>query len=68
MASVDTKAQPEVVPVALEEQRFLIHGVYEPVSQSEIVPGLDLEVLVRHVRETDQLAALRAFRDWLRSS
>src|SRR5687768_8386735 len=27
MASVDTRAQPAAVPAALEEQRFLIHGV-----------------------------------------
>lgn len=40
---------------------------YEAIPASEIVPGLDLEVLSTFARRADQHEAVKAYRDWLRS-
>ena len=39
---------------------------YEAISASELVPGLDLEVVATFVRRPDQHEAVKAFRNWLR--
>lgn len=43
-------------------------GHYETVSASEVLPEVDLAVIARHAVETEQHAALRAYRDALRVS
>jgi Uma2 family endonuclease len=40
---------------------------YEAIPASELVPGLDLEVLAAFARRSDQHETVKAFRDWLRS-
>jgi Uma2 family endonuclease len=50
-------------------QLFSLRGPgYEPIRSSELLPGLDLEVLARFARLTDQHEAAKGFRDWLRGS
>lgn len=42
--------------------RVLTEGRYEPRARSALLPTLDLEELARFARETDQHAALKAYR------
>lgn len=39
---------------------------YVPSTHSEVLPGLDLDLLVRFVERTDQTAAVREYRRALR--
>jgi len=43
-------------------------GGYEPLVTSRLMPGLDFDLLSRFVRREDQPAAVREFREALRSS
>jgi Uma2 family endonuclease len=53
-----------------EDDAFHLHalraGRYEAIPASEVLPGLDLEVVTRFVRWGDQHEAVKAYRDWLR--
>ena len=40
---------------------------YEPIQQSEVLPGLDLELLTRCLQNPNPLAAAKAFRQGLRA-
>ena len=40
---------------------------YEPIHQSEVLPGLDLELLTRCLQNPNPLAAAKAFRQGLRA-
>lgn len=44
----------------------LREGRYEPIESSEVLPELDLARLAHHAQQSDQHAALRAYRDELR--
>ncbi|HEU4408934.1 MAG TPA: hypothetical protein VFS43_26970 [Polyangiaceae bacterium] len=41
-------------------------GAYERVERSELLPALDLDLLVRFVDHRDQTASVRAYRKALR--
>ncbi|HEY9630539.1 MAG TPA: Uma2 family endonuclease [Coleofasciculaceae cyanobacterium] len=50
---------------------FVIHYLratgYEPMTRSELLPDLDIQLLANYVNPTDQFDAVMAFRDRLRS-
>jgi Uma2 family endonuclease len=48
------------------ELYLLREGTYQPATKSDLLPGLDLELLARFVRSTDQTGAVREFRAALR--
>ena len=53
-----------------EEEAFHLHalraGRYEPLVETEMLPGLDLAAVASFMRREDQHEAVKAFRDWLR--
>jgi Uma2 family endonuclease len=53
-----------------EKDAFQLYALrvsgYEAIQASELVPGLDLEVLATFARRPDQHEAVKAYRDWLR--
>ncbi len=55
-----------------EGDAFHLHalraGGYEAIRASELLPGLDLDVVASFARRADQHASVRAFRDWLREA
>jgi Uma2 family endonuclease len=54
-----------------EKNAFHLHALrkdgYESIARSELVPDLDFDLLARFVRREDHHAAIREFRDWLRT-
>ena len=46
----------------------LIGGAYQSIAASELVPGLDLEVLLRFATREDQHQAIREYRDLVRAA
>lgn len=54
------------------EGRLAVHvlraGRYVAATRSEVLPGIDLALLLRFVDRTDQTAAARAYRDALRAA
>ncbi len=45
----------------------LAGGAYRPIAASELVPGLDLELLLRFATRADQHQAIREYRDLVRA-
>lgn len=45
----------------------LVGGAYQSIAASELVPGLDLEVLLRFATRPDQHQAIREYRDLVRA-
>jgi len=55
-----------------EDGAFHLHalreGGYEPIAKSELLPGLDFDVLTRFAQRDDQHEAVKGYRDHLRSA
>ncbi|WP_017297276.1 Uma2 family endonuclease [Nodosilinea nodulosa] len=51
-----------------EDDQFVATAGYEPIARSELLPGLDIELLTRCLQNPNALAAARAFRQGLQSA